>query len=203
MKVCLRVCMHAFAALFLLMQCAVAGNHPVVRLETSMGNIDLELDEDRAPISVANFLKYVDSGFYDNTVFHRAVAGFVVQGGGYGLELRDKPLFSAISNESNNGLKNMRGTLAMARQSAPNSATSQFYVNLVDNDALNYRSDDDSGRGYAVFGRVSAGMDVIDRIATVRVISVGVFTHLPAQPVMLTRARRITEADHPAPSAKE
>ncbi|MBV1776628.1 peptidyl-prolyl cis-trans isomerase [Burkholderiaceae bacterium DAT-1] len=177
--------------------------HSGVRLETTLGAIDLELYPDRAPISVANFLKYVDTGFYDNTVFHRSVAGFVVQGGGYGLELREKPLFPPILNESNNGLKNERGTLAMARQTAPNSATSQFYVNLVDNDALNYRSDDDSGRGYAVFGRVTAGMDVVDRIAAVRVISVGVFTHLPAQPVMLTRARRMTEADHPAPSLKE
>ena len=133
-----------------------------VIMETSEGNVEIELFADKAPISVSNFLAYVDAKFYDNTVFHRVIRNFMIQGGGFGMDMRQKPTKAPIKNEAANGLKNDRGTLAMARTSVIDSATSQFFINAVNNDFLNHGSRD---YGYAVFGQVTAGMDVVDKIA--------------------------------------
>jgi peptidyl-prolyl cis-trans isomerase A (cyclophilin A) len=136
--------------------------NPVVLMETSMGNIKLELFQKEAPISVKNFLEYVKNGFYSGTIFHRVINGFMIQGGGFTTEFRQKPTGPAIKNEAANGLKNDRGTIAMARTGAPDSATAQFFINVVNNDGLNRPSPD--GHGYAVFGKVIEGMDVVDKI---------------------------------------
>jgi len=141
--------------------------NPVVELTTSAGTIVVELDEEKAPVSTKNFMEYVSAKFYDGTVFHRVIKDFMVQGGGFvitGGKLTKKDTKAPIKIESNNGLKNMRGTLAMARTMDPNSATSQFFINHKDNDFLNYQSD--ANPGYAVFGKVLSGMDVVDKIAT-------------------------------------
>ena len=136
-----------------------------VLIETNYGNIKIELDVERAPITTENFLNYVNSGFYSNTIFHRVIDGFMIQGGGYDLNGRQKQTSSPIKLESQNGLKNDRGTVAMARTLDPNSATSQFFINLQNNDFLNYGVRDD---GYAVFGKVIEGMDIVDKIAKVQ-----------------------------------
>ena len=154
-----------------------------------MGNIVLELNRTAAPISVENFLRYVDEGYYDGTVFHRVISDFVVQGGGYDEQYELKDTRPPILNEGSNGLKNLRGTLAMARTNDANSATSQFYINLVDNDSLDFRSD---FPGYAVFGRVTVGMDIVDEIAAVETASrAGVGEDVPVQAVVLERATRL------------
>jgi len=136
-----------------------------VLMETSLGNVTLELDAAKAPRTVDNFLRYVDEGFYDGTVFHRVIKGFMVQGGGFKVDFERKKTNSPVKNEADNGLKNLRGTLAMARTSQPDSATAQFFVNLVDNAFLDHREKTRRGWGYAVFGKVSDGMEVIDEIA--------------------------------------
>ncbi len=141
---------------------SVAQATPFIELETNQGTILLELDEDNAPATVANFLHYVNNDFYDGTVFHRVINGFMIQGGGYDADLVEKPTYEPIANEAHNGLKNKRGTIAMARTSDPHSATSQFFINLVDNDFLNAGGSDPYG--YAVFGQVIEGMDVVDNI---------------------------------------
>jgi peptidyl-prolyl cis-trans isomerase B (cyclophilin B) len=135
-----------------------------IDLNTTLGTIRIELDEERAPLSAANFLAYVRSGHYDGTVFHRVIKGFMVQGGGMDSAMRQKPTQAPINNEANNGLKNLRYTLAMARTSAPHSATSQFFINTVDNGFLDFRSESAQGWGYAVFGKVVSGTEVVDAI---------------------------------------
>jgi peptidyl-prolyl cis-trans isomerase A (cyclophilin A) len=149
---------------------AVAADHPakkpVVLMETSMGSIKIELDPQKAPVSVKNFLDYVKSGFYNGTIFHRVIPNFMIQGGGFTAELQQKPTKAPIKNEADNGLKNDRGTIAMARTAIPDSATAQFFINLVNNDSLNRPSPD--GFGYAVFGKVTEGMNVVDKIAKVQ-----------------------------------
>lgn len=139
---------------------------PRVELTTSKGKIVIELDPAKAPITVKNFLTYVNEGFYTDTIFHRVIAGFMIQGGGMTADMNQKPNHASITIESSNGLKNMRGTLAMARTNDPNSATSQFFINTVDNDFLNYKGP--SNPGYAVFGKVVEGMDVVDAIEKVK-----------------------------------
>ena len=168
---------------------------PTVRLATTLGNIDLELDPEKAPVTVNNFLNYVNSGFYNNTIFHRVIAEFVIQGGGYSPgtpnPVPKTPTQPAIKLESNNGLANVRGSLAMARTSDPDSATSQYYINVVDNPALDYKSAEEPG--YAVFGKVTAGLDVVDAISVVptrAVPSLGL-THLPVTNVVVTTARQL------------
>lgn len=147
--------------------CQAAENkNPVVVMETSLGTVKIELNEDKAPVTVKNFLGYVDDKFYDGTVFHRVIPDFMVQGGGFDEDLKEKPTKGKIRNEAGNGLKNVRGTLAMARTSDPDSASAQFYINLKDNDFLNREKAGD-GVGYAVFGKVIEGMDVVDKIADV------------------------------------
>ena len=157
----------------------------MVVLETSLGNIEIEVDADKAPLSAENFLGYVDSGHYDGTVFHRVIQGFMIQGGGFDTSLAQKPTRAPIKNESGNGLTNKRGTLAMARTNDPNSATAQFFINTVDNDFL------DKPPGYAVFGKVIGGMDVVDEIAGVKTGSKGPFPQdAPLEPVVITKAVR-------------
>jgi cyclophilin family peptidyl-prolyl cis-trans isomerase len=162
-----------------------------VRVTTNMGEFVLELYPDRAPITVKNFLRYVDRRFYDGTIFHRVIPGFVIQGGGYTKDLVEKPTDPPIKNEANNGLRNERGTIAMARTSIIDSATSQFFINLKDNDFLNHRDQTPSGFGYAVFGRVIQGMDVVERIAQVPTGIVGGMRDVPLTPVIILKIRRI------------
>jgi cyclophilin family peptidyl-prolyl cis-trans isomerase len=139
-------------------------NSPKVRLQTNMGDIVLELNRAKAPRTVDNFLSYVNDGFYNGTIFHRVIDGFMIQGGGFTQDLQQKPTKAPIPNEADNGLKNDRGTIAMARTSNPNSATAQFFINVVNNDSLNFRDKTIRGWGYAVFGKVVEGMDVVDKI---------------------------------------
>ena len=158
-------------------------------IETNMGNIELSLDEQRAPKSVANFVAYAKQGFYSGTIFHRVIPGFMIQGGGMTADMIEKPTSKAITNEADNGLKNTVGTIAMARTSAPNSATSQFFINLADNDFLNHKDRSAAGYGYAVFGHVTKGMDVVQRIGQVRTTSRLIHQNVPAQPVVIKNVR--------------
>ena len=160
---------------------------PRVLLATSVGDITVQLDPDKAPKTVANFLDYVKSGHYDGTVFHRVMDGFMIQGGGFTPEMTQKPTRAPIPLESRNGLKNERGTIAMARTSVPDSATSQFFINVVDNQRLDYPNPD--GNGYAVFGRVVAGMDVVDRIRKVETATKGGHQNVPVTPVLIRSAK--------------
>lgn len=165
-----------------------------VDMETNLGTIRLELDDKKAPITVANFLKYVDSDFYSGTIFHRVIKGFMIQGGGFDTNKKMKNGFPPIKNEADNGLKNDRGTIAMARTSVVDSASSQFFINLVDNDFLNYRSPDARGYGYAVFGRVTSGMEVVDKIAETPIKKgVGPFASLPIHTVEILSVKRVAE----------
>ena len=157
-----------------------------VLLATSAGNITLQLDAEKAPRSVANFLEYVKAGHYDGTVFHRVIDGFMIQGGGFTPEMAQKPTRAPIPLEARNGLKNERGTIAMARTSVPDSATSQFFINVVDNQSLDYPNPD--GNGYAVFGKVVAGMDVVDKIRAVETTTVGGRPNVPVKPVLIRSA---------------
>jgi cyclophilin family peptidyl-prolyl cis-trans isomerase len=164
---------------------------PVVVMETSKGTIRIELYPEESPISVENFLAYVDSGFYDGLSFHRVIPGFVIQGGGFeGDMVKREPTRAAIQNESDNGLKNLRGTLSMARLPSAHSATSQFFVNLVDNPALDQGGQPGQTWGYAVFGRVVDGMGVVDEIAQVRTGQKAGMGDVPVEPVLILRAYR-------------
>ena len=160
-------------------------------IETSMGTITVELDDERAPATVENFVKYAADGFYDGTIFHRVIDGFMVQGGGFTRDMNQKDTRGPIRIESMNGLKNLRGTIAMARTMVPDSATSQFFINLVDNDFLDFTAPTQSGYGYAVFGKVTDGMEVVDRIAKVRTGFSGPHQNVPEEPVVI---RKVTVA---------
>ena len=159
-----------------------------VKLHTNHGVITLELDADKAPLTVANFLAYVESGHYNNTVFHRVIDGFMIQGGGFEPGMNQKPTGEQIKNEADNGLKNERGTIAMARTQAPHSATAQFFINVAANDFLNHRSPALQGWGYCVFGKVSEGMDVVDAIRKVKTGSSGFHQDVPKEDVIIERA---------------
>ena len=161
-----------------------------VVMETSLGTITIELYPDKAPETVKNFLSYVDEGFYDGTIFHRVIPGFVIQGGGFAPGMKKKATHPPIRNEAANGLRNLRGTLSMARTGVIDSATSQFFINLRDNPALDHRGNSPSAFGYAVFGRVVEGMDVVDRIAAVPTGRVGYYRDVPRTDVVIVRARR-------------
>ena len=158
-----------------------------VEMTTSAGTIRIELNELKAPASVANFLAYAAKGHYDNTVFHRVIKGFMLQGGGFEPGMKQKPADAPIANEANNGLKNLHYTLAMARTSAPHSATAQFFINTTDNGFLDFKSESPQGWGYAVCGRVVAGMDVVDAIETVRTGRKGGHDDVPLDDVMIQR----------------
>jgi cyclophilin family peptidyl-prolyl cis-trans isomerase len=162
-----------------------APGNPVVVIETSAGAITAELFKDRAPVSVENFLQYARDGHYDGTIWHRVVSGYVIQGGGYTPLLTEKATRPPIQNEATNGLSNRRGTLAMARTRQARSATSQFYINLVDNPSLDHRGFAPDDFGYAVFGRVLTGMDVVDRIAAVKVGSRDGMDTVPVTPILI------------------
>ena len=159
-----------------------------VDLETSAGTIRVELDDEKAPETVKNFLTNVENGHYDGTVFHRVIKGFMVQGGGFEPGMSQKPTGSTIKNEASNGLKNDKYTLAMARTSAPHSATAQFFINGADNEFLNFKSETPQGWGYAVFGRVVSGQDVVDAIEKVRTGNRGGHSDVPLDDVTITRA---------------
>lgn len=165
--------------------------NPVVLMETSLGNIKIELDQAKAPITVKNFLSYVDEKFYDGTIFHRVIGNFMIQGGGFTADMQQKRAKAPIKNESGNGLKNMRGTLAMARTNIVDSATAQFFINVVDNDFLNHQSTTPQGFGYAVFGKVIEGMDVVDKIKAVKTGSKMGFSDVPAETVVIKSVKRI------------
>lgn len=156
-----------FLSLFILISFNALAANPIVLMETSMGNIKIELLEDKAPISVKNFLGYVDRGFYNGTIYHRVIANFMIQGGGFDKSMHRKETEAPIKNEATNGLSNKRGTIAMARTGIVDSATAQFFINVVDNAFLDHRSKDPGGFGYAVFGRVIEGMDTVDKIKVV------------------------------------
>jgi peptidyl-prolyl cis-trans isomerase A (cyclophilin A) len=164
-----------------------AGKKPVVVLTTSMGNIEIELNPDKAPISTKNFLEYVKSGHYNGTIFHRVIPNFMIQGGGMRPDMSEKPTKAPIQNEAKNGLKNARGTIAMARTGEPHSATSQFFISVKNNTNLDYPSFD--GWGYAVFGKVTKGMDVVDKIVAVRTTSHGPHQDVPEKPIVIKTAK--------------
>lgn len=165
-----------------------AADRPRVILDTTYGPITIELYRYQAPISTENFLSYVEAGFYDETIFHRVIANFMIQGGGYTREMGRKVPNEPIRNEAGNGLSNKRGTIAMARESNVHSATSQFYISVVDN---TYLDGDGVNGGYAVFGEVTAGMDVVDKITMVQTHSVGSHNDVPTEPVVILSARRV------------
>ncbi len=167
--------------------CALPVVAQKVRLATSAGDIVVELDREKAPKTVDNFLQYVKDGHYDGTIFHRVIATFMIQGGGFKADMTQKPTRAPIPLESRNGLSNARGTIAMARTSEPNSATAQFFINVVDNPMLDQPNSRD-GNGYAVFGKVVAGMDVVDRIKDVPTTSAGMHQNVPATPVTIKKA---------------
>jgi cyclophilin family peptidyl-prolyl cis-trans isomerase len=156
-------------------------------METSMGTISLELNDEKAPVTVENFCRYASEGFYDGTIFHRVIDTFMIQGGGFTKEMNQKDTYEPIRIESMNGLKNLRGTIAMARTMIPDSATSQFFINLVDNDFLDFTSPTAQGYGYAVFGSVTDGMEVVDRIAKVRTGFSGPHQNVPETPVIIKK----------------
>ncbi|PCJ17973.1 MAG: peptidylprolyl isomerase A [Gammaproteobacteria bacterium] len=160
---------------------------PVVVMETSLGNIEITLDDKKAPISTKNFLKYVDEGFYEGIIFHRVIPGFMVQGGGFDQSMTKKDNHVPITNEADNGLKNVKGSIAMARTSQLNSATSQFFINTVDNNALDHRP---GNFGYAVFGNVSKGMGVLDKIESAATMRSGSHGNLPKKQIVIKKAYR-------------
>ncbi|MBN8281672.1 peptidylprolyl isomerase [Zoogloea sp.] len=162
-----------------------------VKLTTNHGDIVLELDAAKAPETVKNFLAYVEAGHYNNTVFHRVINGFMIQGGGFEPGMKQKPCGEPIQNEANNGLKNEAGTIAMARTNAPHSATAQFFINVADNDFLNHRSPDMQGWGYCVFGKVSEGMDVVEKIKGVKTGTSGFHQDVPKEDVIIQSAEII------------
>lgn len=200
-----RLLLSATAALALALPAAATAQPaaaPRVLLSTSAGDITLELDAARAPKTVANFLAYVRARHYDGTIFHRVIPNFMIQGGGYDVDLKQKPTRAPVANEAANGLKNLRGAIAMARASDPHSATSQFFINGVDNAFLDHPGRD--GYGYTVFGRVVDGMDVVDRIGALPTVAKGAFPNLPAQAVTIRSARVLAAAtDSPSPSDPE
>lgn len=164
---------------------------PRVEMQTTLGKITLELDAAKAPKSVENFLQYARSGQYDGTIFHRVIDGFMIQGGGFTKEMNEKPTKAPIANEAKNGLKNLRGSIAMARRADPHSATAQFFINHRDNPNLDYPAHD--GWGYAVFGKVTEGMDVVDKIAKVKTGNRGMHQNVPIEPVIIESVKVLSD----------
>jgi peptidyl-prolyl cis-trans isomerase A (cyclophilin A) len=181
-----------FAVLAALIVLAPAwGANPTVEMKTNQGTIVIELYPDKAPKTVANFLQYVKDGFYNGTIFHRVISGFMIQGGGFGPDMKEKAPRDSIENEAKNGLHNETGTLAMARRSDPHSASAQFFINLVNNNRLDYPSFD--GWGYAVFGKVTQGMDIVEKIAVVPTGSAGVYQNVPTTPILIESVKLLPE----------
>lgn len=167
------------------------GDNPMIALTTNFGVIEIELYPDKAPLTVANFIAYVETGHFDGLTFHRVIPGFMIQGGGLTPDLQERQTREPIENEADNGLKNLAGALSMARTSAPHSATSQFFINLVDNEFLDHQFKSGPGWGYAVFARVTRGMDVVNNIAAVETGQRGPHADVPLEPVMIERAEII------------
>ena len=166
---------------------------PRVLIETNLGNITLELDSAKAPDTVANFLAYVDEGFFDGLIFHRVIPGFMIQGGGFDTEFVQKQTRGPVQNEAGNGLMNTAGTIAMARTSSPHSATAQFFINVADNGFLNHTAPTSQGWGYAVFGKVVEGMDTVNAIAAISTGRHGMHDDVPREPVVMSSVRRVAE----------
>lgn len=164
----------------------------MVLIKTTQGDIQVELDETKAPITVKNFLNYVDKKHYDNTIFHRVIKDFMIQGGGMTKDMKEKSGDAPIKNEANNGLKNLRGTIAMARTTVVDSATSQFFINVKDNDSLNYQGNNPAQYGYCVFGKVVKGMDVVDKIKGVKTHNASPHQNVPVEPVTIVAIERVT-----------
>ena len=165
-----------------------------IALTTNMGKIILELDEKKAPKTVANFLGYVKKGHYNGLIFHRVISSFMIQGGGFDKNMEEKPTAAPIENEADNGLANLRGTIAMARTNDPHSATAQFFINVADNPMLDFKSKTMQGWGYAVFGKVMSGMDVVDKIREVPTGSKGIFQDVPQTPVIIEKVEIVNQA---------
>ncbi|MBL4865381.1 MAG: peptidyl-prolyl cis-trans isomerase [Pseudomonadales bacterium] len=159
-----------------------------VALNTNQGKIVLELDDEKAPESVKNFTSYVESGHYEDTIFHRVIDGFMIQGGGFDIEMNQKPTQAPVKNEANNGLKNQIGTIAMARTSDPHSATAQFFINTVDNGFLDHTAESAQGWGYTVFGEVCTGIEIVNKIVKVKVGTTGAHKDVPEEPVIIESA---------------
>lgn len=177
-----------FILVSLLTTSLVWAKNPVVVMKTSMGEIEIELNEEKAPLTVKNFLSYVDDKFYDGLIFHRVINNFMIQGGGYNEKMEEKKTKDPIKNEASNGLKNETGTIAMARTSSPHSATSQFFINVADNSSLDYPSPD--GHGYAVFGKVIKGMHIVNRIKMVKTGNLHGHANVPMDPVIIKSIKR-------------
>jgi cyclophilin family peptidyl-prolyl cis-trans isomerase len=174
-------------------QAPVAKSNPRVALDTSKGKIVIELYPDKAPKSVDNFLQYVRSGFYDGVIFHRVIPGFMIQGGGFTADMSQKPTKGSIQNEADNGLRNERGTIAMARTGDPHSASAQWFINVADNRSLDHKGKTQQGWGYAVFGKVVEGMDVADAIVGVRTTQKGPYGDVPVEPIVIKKATVVTQ----------
>jgi peptidyl-prolyl cis-trans isomerase B (cyclophilin B) len=172
---------------------AAERSKPLIKLTTNMGDIVLELDAEKAPQTSDNFIQYVKDGHYDGTIFHRVIDGFMIQGGGMDADMREKPTKAPIENEADNGLKNEKYTVAMARTNDPHSATSQFFINVKDNAFLDHKGKSPQGWGYAVFGKVVEGMDVVDKIKAVSTKSQGFHDDVPVEPVVIEKAEVIKE----------
>jgi peptidyl-prolyl cis-trans isomerase B (cyclophilin B) len=183
----------SFKALQLKKEYHMVDMPPVVELDTNMGAIVIELNEEKAPKTVENFLNYVKSGHYDGTIFHRIIDGFMIQGGGMDAEMNEKATNAPIENEADNGLKNDKGTIAMARTQDPHSATSQFFINVKDNDFLNHSGKNMQGWGYTVFGKVTSGMDVIDKMRGVPTGRFGMHADVPKEPVVINSATIVSQ----------
>jgi len=166
----------------------------LVILHTNFGNITLELDKAKAPITVENFVQYVKKGHYDGTIFHRVISNFMIQGGGFDADMNQKPTDAPIKNEANNGLKNTVGTIAMARTSDPHSASTQFFINVKDSSFLDFTSESQQGWGYAVFGKVTEGMDVVEKIKVVKTGRSGGHQDVPVEPVIIEKAEVVEKA---------
>lgn len=190
-----RFCQFVFFFSFILLAINSYAENIAVEIKTSLGNFTVELYPEKAPKTVENFLQYVDEGFYKNTIFHRVIPNFMVQGGGFNADLAQKPTRSPIPIESNTGLKNDVGTIAMARTSDPNSATAQFFINVANNDFLNFKAPNPSGYGYAVFGKVTQGMDIVNKIAATPTGSAGPLSRdIPKTTILIQDIVRVTQA---------
>lgn len=168
-----------------------SGNNPMIKMSTTLGAIEIELYPKEAPVSVKNFIDYVESGHFDGLIFHRIIPGFMIQGGGFTEDMQPRTTSAPIKNEADNGLKNLAGTLSLARTSAPDSATSQFFINLVDNAFLDHTAKTQSGWGYAVFGKVTKGMDVVEKIGALPTTTVGPYGDVPIEAVIIKKAKKI------------
>jgi peptidyl-prolyl cis-trans isomerase B (cyclophilin B) len=189
MKIKLIVVLAAFITLATAGVSMAADGNPKVEMETSKGKFVIELFPEKAPETVKNFLNYVDTKFYDGTIFHRVIPNFMIQGGGFTSDMKQKSAGAPIKNEADNGLKNERGTIAMARTGDPHSATAQFFINAVNNDFLNHKSKTQQGWGYVVFGKVITGMDVVDAISAAKTVTRGRFRDVPAETIEIISAR--------------